>query len=420
MEFRVRAVIVPFIIALCLAGLASRPVHAQYFSNHDGYTDSGGYRVQVELDPYLWWPGFSGSVHFASPLVSSRTPGTFNSGLLSPSLIANTLHAAFVGGGLVRYGPFSAEMDLQYFSVSQSQTLFTGSGGGVFRVKTAVQLLRVAPGVGYQVYAGDVYGIPTSVDARAGFAYLATWQSYTGEGAVAGLSSSKNTGFVQPWLGVRVDFIPAPRWRIELGGLVQGFSVDGGSWGWGASGLISYAINTWATVNIGARALETERFGLGRTAFGQRRSLNLITYGPIIGVGFRFPPPPPPPPPTPALMPAPAQAPAPERTYLVFFDWDKAMLSPRATGIIAQAASDSHTNQVTVIDVNGYTDTSGTAIYNQGLSLRRAHAVAAQLVSDGVPASEITVQGFGETHLLVPTGPGVREPQNRRVEIVLK
>jgi outer membrane protein OmpA-like peptidoglycan-associated protein len=64
-------------------------------------------------------------------------------------------------------------------------------------------------------------------------------------------------------------------------------------------------------------------------------------------------------------------------------------------------------------------DTSGTPRYNQGLSVRRAQAVAAELIKDGVPANVITIQGFGDTHLLVPTGPGVREPQNRRVEIVV-
>ncbi len=126
--------------------------------------------------------------------------------------------------------------------------------------------------------------------------------------------------------------------------------------------------------------------------------------------------------PAPALAPAPvaAPAPAPAKTYLVFFDWDKYNLTPRATQIISQAASDSKTQNVTTLDVSGYTDTSGTAQYNQGLSERRAKAVAAQLVQDGVPASEIEIHAYGETHLLVPTGPGVREPQNRRVEIVLK
>jgi outer membrane protein OmpA-like peptidoglycan-associated protein len=140
----------------------------------------------------------------------------------------------------------------------------------------------------------------------------------------------------------------------------------------------------------------------------------------IFSLGLRyqiFNPAPVPPPvmaPTPVATPAPAEA----RTYLVFFDWDKYNLTPRATQIIAQAASDSKTN-TTVLDVSGYTDTSGTPTYNQGLSMRRAKAVEAQLVTDGVPQSEISIHAYGETHLLVPTGPGVREPQNRRVEIVL-
>jgi len=131
-------------------------------------------------------------------------------------------------------------------------------------------------------------------------------------------------------------------------------------------------------------------------------------------------PPAPPPAPAPAPAPVAAPAPAPARTYLVFFDWDKSTLTPRATTIIAQAASDSKTAATTAISVSGYTDTSGTPDYNQGLSERRAQAVAGQLVTDGVPSSEIEIHAYGETHLLVPTGPGVREPQNRRVEIILE
>jgi opacity protein-like surface antigen len=144
-----------------------------------------------------------------------------------------------------------------------------------------------------------------------------------------------------------------------------------------------------------------------------------VSHSFLIGMRYQlFQPAPPPPPPTPTPVAAPA--PTPAKTYLVFFDWDKYNLSPRATDVIAQAASDSKTEQTTTIAVSGYTDTSGTADYNMGLSWRRAKAVAAQLVTDGVPASEIETHGFGETHLLVPTGPGVREPQNRRVEIVLQ
>ena len=117
---------------------------------------------------------------------------------------------------------------------------------------------------------------------------------------------------------------------------------------------------------------------------------------------------------------APAAAVAPARSYLVFFDWDKSALTDRARQIIREAADNSTHVQYTRIEVNGYADTSGTHQYNAGLSVRRADAVKAELVKDGVPVGAIATQGFGDTHLLVPTGPGVREPQNRRVEIVIR
>jgi outer membrane protein OmpA-like peptidoglycan-associated protein len=52
--------------------------------------------------------------------------------------------------------------------------------------------------------------------------------------------------------------------------------------------------------------------------------------------------------------------------------------------------------------------------------MRRAQTAAAELVRNGVPRQEITIKAFGETVLLVPTGDGVREPQNRRVEIIIR
>jgi outer membrane protein OmpA-like peptidoglycan-associated protein/nucleotide-binding universal stress UspA family protein len=117
-----------------------------------------------------------------------------------------------------------------------------------------------------------------------------------------------------------------------------------------------------------------------------------------------------------------AAAPAPiasARTFLVFFDWSKADLTDRARQIIGEAASARGTG-VTRIEVNGFTDRSGPADYNMQLSQRRANAVAAELVRRGVPRNEIVTRGFGEENNLVPTADGVREPQNRRVEIILK
>jgi outer membrane protein OmpA-like peptidoglycan-associated protein len=123
---------------------------------------------------------------------------------------------------------------------------------------------------------------------------------------------------------------------------------------------------------------------------------------------------------SPAPAPVAVPAPAPARTYLVFFDWDKADLTARAKSIIAEAADASKKVATTTVDVSGHADKSGTAPYNKALSLRRAQAVAAEMVRLGVPEKEIVITAYGDTRPLVPTAAGVREPQNRRVEIVLK
>jgi len=122
-----------------------------------------------------------------------------------------------------------------------------------------------------------------------------------------------------------------------------------------------------------------------------------------------------------AVAPAPApQAPAVARTYLVFFDWNKADLTDRARQIIAEAAGGARRVSATRIEVAGHADRSGTPQYNQRLSERRAQTVAAELVRQGVNRNEIAITAFGESRPLVPTADGVREPQNRRVEIVLR
>jgi OOP family OmpA-OmpF porin len=115
-----------------------------------------------------------------------------------------------------------------------------------------------------------------------------------------------------------------------------------------------------------------------------------------------------------------AAAPAVARTYLVFFDWDRSDLTDRARQIIGEAAEASRTVQTTRIEVQGHADRSGSAEYNMRLSRRRADTVAAELVRRGVARSIITIEAFGESKPLVPTADGVREPQNRRVEIILR
>lgn len=122
----------------------------------------------------------------------------------------------------------------------------------------------------------------------------------------------------------------------------------------------------------------------------------------------------PPPPPPPAAPAAPAS-----RPFEVYFDFNSARLTPEGHTIVDQAAANAKQGQTTQIVATGHTDTVGTASYNQALSVKRANAVRAVLVADGVPASEIQVSGVGKNDLAVPTADDVNEPRNRRVEILI-
>jgi iron complex outermembrane receptor protein len=118
-------------------------------------------------------------------------------------------------------------------------------------------------------------------------------------------------------------------------------------------------------------------------------------------------------------VPPPVVAPAPApKSYLVFFDFNKSDLTPQAVSIVDTAAHNAAPMKVTQLTVTGHTDTVGSDAYNMRLSRRRAESVAAQLEKDGIPSSEIEIVAKGKRDLLVPTADGVKEPQNRRVQIV--
>jgi OmpA-OmpF porin, OOP family len=119
--------------------------------------------------------------------------------------------------------------------------------------------------------------------------------------------------------------------------------------------------------------------------------------------------------PCPAAAPA-AAGPTAQKEYLVFFDWNKSNITPAADRTIADAVTAwTKTGKYKVV---GHTDTSGSPAYNQKLSVRRAEAVKKALVAKGVAAKSITTEGKGETQLLVKTGDNVREPSNRRAQIL--
>jgi hypothetical protein len=117
--------------------------------------------------------------------------------------------------------------------------------------------------------------------------------------------------------------------------------------------------------------------------------------------------------------PAPPPQPAAATSFMVFFDWDRSNLSAQAESTLQQAADTYRRTGAARVTATGHADRSGPENYNMALSLRRANAVKDSLVRKGVPAGAIQVIGKGETQPLVPTADGVREPQNRRVEIVI-
>jgi OOP family OmpA-OmpF porin len=111
---------------------------------------------------------------------------------------------------------------------------------------------------------------------------------------------------------------------------------------------------------------------------------------------------------------------APETTSLqadAFFDFDKYFIREDAKPELDRIADVMIADTTTQFLVWGFTDTVGTPEYNQGLSERRANAVADYLEGRGVSRDRMVIQGFGETNLAVETPDQTPEPRNRRVEI---
>lgn len=120
------------------------------------------------------------------------------------------------------------------------------------------------------------------------------------------------------------------------------------------------------------------------------------------------PPPPPPPPPAPVCTPGP---------YIVFFEWDRSDITPEAATILNNAISNYQNCGNASVMLAGHADRSGAASYNVGLSQRRADAVKAYMAARGISEGVISTEAFGESRPRVATADGVRELQNRRVEI---
>jgi outer membrane protein OmpA-like peptidoglycan-associated protein len=103
----------------------------------------------------------------------------------------------------------------------------------------------------------------------------------------------------------------------------------------------------------------------------------------------------------------------------VLFDTGSAVLKPGADRMLDRIGAFLREHPERTIQVEGHTDSVGSAEYNQRLSEHRAFAVKNALVSRGVNASRISARGFGEDMPEVSNDTAAGRQQNRRVEIVL-
>ena len=155
-----------------------------------------------------------------------------------------------------------------------------------------------------------------------------------------------------------------------------------------------------------------------RTRFRSHSILGGVTYN--FGEPAAPPPPPPPPPPEPVAPPpppAPVEVVCSPGPFIVFFDWDKSNITPEASSVLDNAVTAYQDCGNAQVMLAGHADKSGSDQYNVGLSQRRNDSVRSYLESKGVPSGVISTEAFGESRPRVETADGVREVQNRRVEV---
>ncbi len=104
----------------------------------------------------------------------------------------------------------------------------------------------------------------------------------------------------------------------------------------------------------------------------------------------------------------------------VLFDFDSSALRASSRETLGALATNFRRFPDNVIDVEGHTDATGSERYNQKLSERRAASVADYLIEQGVPATSITVWGFGETRPRASNETADGRQLNRRVEIRIR
>jgi OOP family OmpA-OmpF porin len=312
--------------------------------------------------------------------------------------------------GLVALAPFAGTVQAQDVYVP-IEGFYIGAGGG------ATWGIGSNPGVttGTGWLAGGKLGydfLGPRFDLEVGYGRIPNNVFFPGS-AVSGSAGQLNV-----MANAYYDFMAREsRWNPYLGVGAGIAFVDSNTplgstvFAWQGMAGLRYNIDSSWAVGVEARYMGTTNPSINTptgTVYSQNHTISALA-----GIAYKFGAPSvaPPPPPPPAVAPP---------SYMVFFDWDRSNLSAQALNTIKQAADAYKTKGNARITATGHTDTSGPEAYNMALSLRRANTVKDALVQNGVPATAIAVVGRGEQGLLVQTGDGVREPQNRRVEIVIQ
>jgi len=113
------------------------------------------------------------------------------------------------------------------------------------------------------------------------------------------------------------------------------------------------------------------------------------------------------------------KAPEEEKGYIIFFDFNKSGISDEGHQIIGKLVAYLKSNDKYSLTINGHTDRAGSESFNLNLSRNRANSVAAELIKNGISKDKIKTFGFGESDPIRQTEDGVRDPVNRRVEVII-
>jgi outer membrane protein OmpA-like peptidoglycan-associated protein len=335
-------------------------------------------------------------------------------GVLAPS---KTDKGDGVGGGLkIGYGfgggwDVGIDVKTDIFSAGDAVTVFNG--------RDSAWYVAVDPSVGYTFTWDTTFAVRPALGARG------VWWEHHYKENVAGLSERfRGLG---PRGTVDASWRFADNWLL-IGGIGGGpifgkvhgkpstaFPAPSGSQTvWNLDGQIGIGYD-FGMVNVVVGWRAEQWWSLHSSQFGfSGGKEDRFAQGPFLRVSYNWGAPP-----SAAPMAAPPPPPDQIKSFIVFFDFDRANLTATAQQTIRQAAAQAKSGKSTRITVTGHADRAGSDAYNMALSLRRANAVKDQLVREGIGAGSIVVIGKGESQPLVPTADGVREPQNRRVEIVL-